>query len=251
MPYLVQAAPDVLCLQEVVRTPSAQAAWLTYVDGDTRLPQRAHLFDEIRAAFPDHDAFFSPAGGGLLHDDEGNGFASEFGLATLVRKSYPVIGQALDFVHGAFSADGWGPHPRARNAHGVRLFDQRTGTAVAIVQMHGLRDPEGKQDTPARRLQAEALVRLIERLRRTGDRLVVCGDFNVLPSSVTFAALGAHGLSDLVTGRGHVDTRTSHYRKSQRFADYLLVTPEVEVVDFSVVARPEVSDHRALLLDMT
>lgn len=79
---------------------------------------------------------------------------------------------------------------------------------------------------------------------------MVCGDFNVLPGSATFRVLAGLGLSDLVTGNGLVDTRTSHYLKQGRFADYMLVTPDVKVVTFEVVEAPEVSDHRALLLDI-
>jgi hypothetical protein len=72
----------VLCLQEVVRTPSAQAEWLAYLDGDLELPQSANLLDEIRAAFPTHDAFFCPTARGALHDSDAKTVRSEFGLAT-------------------------------------------------------------------------------------------------------------------------------------------------------------------------
>ncbi len=167
-----------------------------------------------------------------------------------MRKTIPVTAHAADFVHGAFTTDGWGEHPRARNAHVLRLLDPATGSPVTIAQMHGLRDLAGKGDTPAREAQAEALVRLIRQVWPSGERLVVCGDFNLLPDSSTFATLGQLGLVDLVTSRGHTDTRTSYYRKPGRYADYLLVTPDVEVIAFDALAEPEVSDHRALLLDM-
>ena len=116
--------------------------------------------------------------------------------------------------------------------------------------MHGLRDPAGKGDTPAREEQASALVGLVERVWPRDEGLVVCGDFNVLPDSATFEILARLGLSDLVTANGLVDTRTSYYLKEGRFADYMLVTPEVKVARFEVVEAPEVSDHRALLLDI-
>ncbi len=83
-----------------------------------------------------------------------------------------------------------------------------------------------------------------------GDRLVVCGDFNVEPSSATFEILAELGLADLVTSRSFVDTRTSHYRKAGRFADYMLVSGRVEPKAFDVVAQPEVSDHRPLVLEI-
>lgn len=270
LPFLAATDADVLCLQEVVRTPGAGIRWLTYRGDGAELPQRANLHDEVRAVTPDHDSGFFPSARGLLHAQDGvphaeagvphaeagvlhdadMAFSSEFGLATYTRRSFPVIGQALDFVHGRFSPDGWGAHPRPRNAHGVRLFDDAAGEAICVVHLHGLRDPAGKGDTPHRRAQAHALVRLIRRIWNEGERLVVCGDFNLLPGSETFAILGALGLEDLVTTRGFTDTRTSFYGKENRFADYLLVTPNVEVRRFEVVASPEVSDHRPLLLDI-
>ena len=68
---------------------SAQAEWPAYLDGDVELPQNANLFDEIRAAFPTHDASFCPTARGALHDSDGKTVRSEFGLATFVRRSYP------------------------------------------------------------------------------------------------------------------------------------------------------------------
>lgn len=250
MHYLATADADVLCLQEVTHTPASAAEWLTYRDGDASLLQRANLFAEIGAALPDHQAFFAPTARGTLFDGE-HGVQSEFGLATFMRRSLPVIAQVTGFVHGSFSPDGFGPHPRARNAQCLRVHDYAGGHAVTICQMHGLRDPAGKGDTPERDAQAAALIRMINGIRQQDDeRLVVCGDFNVLPESRMFAALAGIGLSDLVTTRGHTDTRTSHYTKSGRFADYMLVTDKVGVRRFDVVAQPEVSDHRALVLNM-
>lgn len=247
--YLGEVGADIFCLQEVVRTPGQPHGWLTYRDGDLRLPQRANLFDEICTLLPAHRAQFFPTARGILFDDDGRQIWSEFGLATFVRDSYAVIGEALGFVHGAFTPDGWGDHPRSRNAHCIRIFDPLSGVHLTVAQMHGLRDTAGKGDTPAREMQAERLVKLIENVWPGDERLVVCGDFNVLPDSMTFARLATLGLNDLVTGRDYADTRTSFYEKAGRFADYMLVNDRVDVAWFDVVADPEVSDHRPLLLE--
>ena len=249
MDYLSTAGADVLCLQEVTRSVTVKSDWLEYRDGSHVLPQRANLFEELKAALPMHDAFFAPTARGELFDGD-ESVPSEFGLATFVRRSFAVIGHAMDFVHGDFSANGYGSHPRPRNSHAIRLADYEAGSPVTITQLHGLRDMNGKGDTPARHEQANAMIELIERIWRRGERLVVCGDFNVMPGSVMFEALGQLGLADLVTSRGFADTRTSHYAKDGRFADYMLVTPEVEVARFEVVVEPEVSDHRPLLLEI-
>ena len=247
--YLRAVDADVYCLQEVPRAIAARSEWLTYRDGAVELQQRANLYRDIAAALPGHDGFFAPAMRGELTDGD-RACWQEFGLATFVRQDIAVIGQALDFVHGAFSPHGFGPHPRPRNAHAFRLYDYAADRALTVAQLHGLRTVDGKGDTPEREAQAEALVDLIARLHRTDEGLVLCGDFNVLPQSDTFKTLARIGLADLVTARGFTDTRTSLYTKPGRYADYMLVNAEVSVADFTVVEAPEVSDHRALLLTL-
>jgi len=249
LPYLGQADADVFCLQEVVRSHDGASETRLYRDGALNLPQRSNLFGEIAGLLPAHDGFYCPTSTGQLFSGT-NALPAEFGIATFVRQGLPIVAQAANFVHGAYSSEGWGDHPRPRNAHVVRLHDPRHGKPITIAHMHGLRTKSGKDDCPERIDQASALRRLIESVWRLGERLVVCGDFNVLPASATFDILAELGLRDLVVGRGHTDTRTSWYEKTPRFADYLLVTPDVEVAAFEVVAQPEVSDHRALVLEI-
>lgn len=246
--FLAEADPDVLCLQEVVHTPVTARSWLTYRDGETELPQRANFFAEVSCALAGHVATFCPAARGDLWDGEQR-YPSFWGLATFVRATIPIIGQRQGFVHGAFSPHGYGEHPRSRSAHAVRLYDPETERPVTIAHMHGLRDPAGKHDTPARAAQAARLLELTRSVAEDGDPVIVCGDFNVLPDSATFDVLGGLGLADLVTQRGFTDTRTSHYTKAGRHADYMLVNDAVKVLSFDVSAEPEISDHRPLVLE--
>lgn len=76
---------------------------------------------------------------------------------------------------------------------------------------------------------------------------MVCGDFNLLPDSTTFKVLAGLGLTDLV---GVADPRTSRYPKPLRHASYLLVSDPDAVRRFEIAPAPEVSDHRALVLDL-
>lgn len=247
--YLAAAVPDVLCLQEVVHSPATAEAWLTYRDGDHVLPQRANFFLDVARALPDHVATFCPAAQGVLWDGN-RALPSQWGLATYVHTSLPVVGQAQGFVHKDFSPDGYGDHPRSRSAHVVRVHDPDRGRFVTVAHMHGLRDLAGKADTPERALQARRLAQLVSSVAMPGEPLVVCGDFNVEPGSETFGILAGLGLEDLVTGRDFAGTRTSLYAKPGRFADYMLVNRHVDVVAFDVVRNPEVSDHCPLLLEM-
>jgi endonuclease/exonuclease/phosphatase family metal-dependent hydrolase len=247
--YIASADPDVLCLQEVVHTPDAPKPWLTYRDHGIELPQRANFFGDVSRALPNHTAIFCPAAQGDLWEGSAC-FKSQWGLATFVRSTIPIIGQAQGFVHGTFSADGYGEHPRSRSAHAVRLFDFEARHAVTIAHMHGLRDLDGKHDTPARLLQAQRLALLAKSVAVDGEPLIVCGDFNVFPDSETFDILRDIGLTDLVTRHGFTSTRTSHYKKAERYADYMLVNAAVTVRAFDVVKEPEVSDHCPLVLEI-
>lgn len=247
--YVRSVSPDILCLQEVVHTPASDKDWLDYRDGDHVLPQRANFFRDMADALAGHASIFCPAAQGVLWDGE-EAIASQWGLATFVRAGFPVIGQMQAFVHKGFSPDGYGDHPRSRNAHAIRVYDYQRQWPVCIVHTHGLRDLNGKMDTPERMAQAGKLADLVGAAAEPGDRIVLCGDFNVEQDSETFEILGRIGLRDLVTAGGHQGTRTSLYTKPGRFADYMLVNDAVEVRRFEVVTHPEVSDHCPLLLEI-
>ena len=247
--YLRSDPPEVICLQEIVHSPGSDAETLTYRDGDHVLPQRANLLRDLRRALPDHAATFCPAARGDLWDGPAR-IDSFWGLATFVSDRLPVIAQVQGFVFKAYSANGYGDHPRSRSAHALRLHDPATGRMITVAQMHGLRDPRGKVDTPDRRAQVHRLLDLSRQVSAPGDLRVICGDFNVEPDSETLRLMQAEGFTELVTAGNHPGTRTSHYPKPGRFADYMLIDDPAAVVRFDVVRDPEVSDHCPLLLEV-
>lgn len=247
LPYLKDAAPDILCLQEVVHSPASNKDWLTYRDADHILPQRANFFRDVCSALPDHQATFCPQAQGILWDDDKQ-IPSQFGIATFVHKALPIIGQIQGFVHKDYAPDGYGDHPRSRNAHGVRVYDELTNRPISVLHMHGLRDLSGKHDTPDRTAQAHRLLALNEQLTDRNGLSVICGDFNVDPNSKTLQILNAAGFQELVAAYNIPTTRTSHYKKAARFADYMLINDMQAVKTFEVIRGPEVSDHCPLIL---
>ncbi|GAB5558501.1 MAG: endonuclease/exonuclease/phosphatase family protein [Synoicihabitans sp.] len=247
LPYLQAVDPDVLCLQEVVHTPTTKKPWLTYRDGDHVLPQRANFYRDIANNLPGHTGVFCAAARGVLWDDQTE-IPSYWGLATWVRQTYPVIAQKQTFVHKTFSPHTYGDHPRSRPAHAVRVFDYEKDRPITIAHMHGLRDLRGKIDTAERAQQAKVFLDLARDVSTDDDPVVLCGDFNVGPQSETLEILGNAGFTELVTSRTHQGTRNSLYPKPEKYADYLLVNDAVEVMEFDVVFEPEVSDHCPLIL---
>ncbi|OJF11438.1 endonuclease/exonuclease/phosphatase family protein [Couchioplanes caeruleus] len=245
--WLPTSGADIVCLQEVTRTPGL-SGWTRFEDGDRSLPQRADLLHDVRAALPRHQAIFVTSDSGPVQDDTGSRHRQDFGVATFVGEHLPVVGADSAFVHGEFADHvRWPATDRPRAALAVRTVDRAAGRSVWVVQMHGLRDAAGKADTPARRRQADRLAELVRRIRGPHDLVVVCGDFNLLPGSETFEVLAGLGLTDLV---GTADTRTSRYAKPIRHASYMLVSDVSAVERFEILAEPEVSDHRALVLDI-
>lgn len=243
------AGADVLFLQEVIRAPGPSPEWLIYRDPHRELWQRANLFADIAKRLPSHQARFAAAARGALEDPQGDTHASEHGLGAWFAPNLAITEAFQGFVHGSYRHGGWGAEPVPRTLQLFRVCDPTTGGVATVGHLHGLRDPSGKGDTPARRAQARRLADAIERFRRPGDPVIIAGDLNVLPDSETFGILAEIGLTDLVTTTGHTDTRTSLYPKEQRFADYLLVSDNVQIRHFDVPAQPEVSDHRMLIVD--
>lgn len=245
--YLSERRPDVLCLQEIVHTPASEKETLVYRDGGHILTQRANLFREILTALPEYSGVFCPAAQGDLWDEDTK-IPSQWGLATLTRETIPVVAQAQGFVHKDFSPFGYGPHPRSRSAHAIRIFDYESERYICIAHMHGLRDLNGKGDTPERAIQAKRFMALLDSISHEGDFRVLCGDFNVEPNSETLDILGRSGFTELVTTRTHRGTRNSYYKKSGKFADYMLINDPSIVSKFEVVFHPEISDHCPLAL---
>lgn len=78
--WLRRAGADVLCLQEVSRTPGV-GGWTRFSDGERQLPQRANLFDDVRSALPRYQARFLASDAGPVVDGDGNVRQQDFASA--------------------------------------------------------------------------------------------------------------------------------------------------------------------------
>ena len=249
--FISDIGGDLFCLQEIIRAAEPSPDWLDYADPYRALRQRANLFDDVSGCLPGHQARFAAALRGSLTDGAGRHYVSEHGLGFWAAREIGVIGCWQGFAFGAYRPDGWGeePVPRAFQLH--RILDPTTAKTVVVGNLHGLRDPKGKMDTPERARQSAEVLRAIEVFRKAEEPMILAGDLNLLPESTTFRDLEGIGLRDLVTGNGHTDTRTALYEKPVRFANYLLVSDGIEVLAFDVPPEPVVSDHRPMILDFS
>lgn len=248
--YLQTVDADVYCLQEIMSTPQMPLNALL-PECDTEYFARVNLFSNIQTALPDHHGFFFPFCSGFINDSQRTVEPIQYGIAMFVRKTLPIIEMHLEFIYDSYRTkpDSSG-RPMPRNAHIVRLWHPELACEYVLGHMHGVWQRVGKHDTVEREEQAQRLVALLKSSFIAGEKVVFGGDFNLLPQSALFPQLAALGLYDQVTRHGVTDTCTSFYgaTKPHRRTDYLLTSPSVEIHSFDVPARPEVSDHRPIVL---
>ena len=218
--YLAASQPDVLCLQEVVHTPDSTGAVARSIAISDRPPAEGRIFSRrFREILPRprRRLLSNRAGRAVARKRAGSRRNGGWRPSSIGRsRSSPRV---QGFVHGTFSPVRlWRPSPFPECARDPRFLISSKGFPVTIAHMHGLRDPGGKHDTPARLAQAERLKTILFGPSPwTETVIVICGDFNVFPDSQTFVlAVREMGLTDLVTTRGFTSTRTSHYRKEGR-----------------------------------
>lgn len=224
---------DVFCLQEVFDTDEASL--------EARHPGqnlRADLFRRMRAALPDHFGCFA------YFDDD----PVRMSLAMFVRQGIRLRTLADFIVHR--------PDVPQENGHIVRsarklqyVVLEHAGRDVTIANYHGLWVNGPKTDTPERLQQGQRIRAFLDGI--AGPK-IICGDFNLLPENESLAIID-RGLRNLVKETGVKSTRTPLYRHYENpaepnFADYVIVSPDVDVKSFAVLPD-QVSDHAALMLE--
>lgn len=121
---------------------------------------------------------------------------------------------------------------------------------ITVCNMHGVYYPGDKLDSDARLYQTN---KLIEKFAGY-EKVVIAGDFNLLPETKSIQLFSEHGYQDLVRDYAIRTTRNHHTfdrypNNTQYYADYAFVSPALKVKNFTV---PEdvVSDHQPLELEI-
>ncbi len=224
---------DIFCLQEIWSAPYEHLEGLNA--GGLAIDHSGIMvygLQEIGEALPEHVAFFRP------HHLE------NYGLLMFVHKRLTVIEDGELFVYrekGHIPEGDVGNH--ARNIQFV-IVETPKGPRT-VINFHGLWNGKGKGDSDDRLLQSGKIIAFMKGLEMPYAML---GDFNLLPDTESMKLFETFGLRNLIKEYGVTSTRTSHYTKPEKFADYALVSDGLSVNDFRVLPD-EVSDHAALFLD--
>ena len=167
-----------------------------------------------------------------------------------IRKRIELCEHGESFIHGGRNSINIEAHQRKDYSTNPRLIQWSTiaggdGSQTAIFNLHGLVQSNGKVDTPERLEQSQKIIECMERIP---GRKILSGDFNLLPDTHSIKMLEESGLRNLIKEYGVTSTRTSLYKKEQRFADYMFVGENIFVKDFKILPD-EVSDHNAMYLE--
>lgn len=228
-----QNKTDILCLQEIWAAPyphleGADAGGITLNHDDILVYGK----QEIAGMLPNHVPYFHP------HHLE------NYGLMTLVRNSIDIRESGEVFVHkwkGYLPEGDIGRH--ARNIQYVSFV--QNGKTITTINFHGLWNGQGKNDSEDRIAQSQKIIDFLN--TRSGETVLV-GDFNLLPNTKSIKTFEDFGLRNLITDYQITSTRTPHYTKPEKFADYVFVSEGIRVREFKVLPD-NVSDHAPLFID--
>ena len=216
---------DIFCLQEVWEGGHEYAPkWGENIE--------TTLLTNISKILIDHSVFFRPH----YHDF--------YGLAIYVKKDLKIEEEGDIFV---FKERKDVSNDFAENhARNLQYMTVETESGLrTIANIHGLWNGISKEDTEERFLQADNIGKFLKNL---STPRILCGDFNLMPTNKSLKMIEDLGMKNLIKEFGITSTRSSHYTKPVKFADYTLVSNDIKVRDFKVLPD-EVSDHLAMYLD--
>jgi endonuclease/exonuclease/phosphatase family metal-dependent hydrolase len=172
-------------------------------------------------------------------------FGDFYGLAMFIKDDIEIIEEGEIFVYkhrGYVSDEDMADH--ARNIQFVSLKSDLG--LLTVINFHGLWNGKGKGDSDDRLLQSDNILSF---LKTRTEPVILAGDFNLAPDTESIKKLEAFGLRNLIREYGVTSTRTSHYSKPERYADYIFLSNGLNIKNFSVLPD-EVSDHVPLALEI-
>ena len=232
------ATTDLFCFQEVYfsETPRPDIPWV-----------RADLAVQLTKALPDFSMIGRLAAEGSYVRDETANKDVRTGEAMFIKKPLSVT-----------ESGGFHTYTEDRESEKEKIAEitgnfqfakvKADDEAYLIGNVHGIWLPGSKSDTVKRIEQSSRVDAALEKFH---GKKVLCGDFNLEPTTRSIGILDAD-LRDLIKEYKIKTTRNHYYADMKKYsdyiADYMFVSSDVQVVDFKVLPD-EVSDHSLLLLE--
>ncbi|MBI4363646.1 MAG: endonuclease/exonuclease/phosphatase family protein [Candidatus Doudnabacteria bacterium] len=219
---------DFFCFQEVYDSPSDQMI----NDG-----AKSNIFLELQNMLPGFKGYYEKT------LDNCSGYVDvSLGLAIFAKKGIKLqSGQTLIALH---------EDEPPTNLQFARF--EQNGNRYTLAHIHGIVNPGSKTDSADRLIQSINIDRF---LNNESGKKILCGDFNLLPNTVSIELIEQASMRDLIKEFGIKTTRSDlNFAKypagnRQLFADYMFVSTDVNVTNFKV-PKINVSDHLPLKLQL-
>lgn len=236
---------DVFCFQEVFK--SEKNFFSREIKTD--------IFSDIKEVLKDYNAYYAPVieKTNLVEKVD---FEIFWGQATFVKKTIRVVSEGNFFIFGEYNHE-WtllSKNPEKyidapRLIHYVIIEDssirpRQTKEEMLIANLHGYWIPDSKEDTPERLEQSDKIMKFLDAYKY---RKILCGDFNLNPTTKSMFKL-EQGMVNLIKKHNVKSTRSNLHTRKDKFADYVLVSKGIKVLDFKVL-QDQVSDHLPLFLE--
>lgn len=231
---------DIFCFQEVFETTSGI---------DEREGFRLNLYEEFCKLLPEHQGYFAAsvenyiAGASLPNFIN---FNLSWGLATFIHKKFKVTSRGDFFVFR--DKDSFNPKDLNTLPRNMQYLTFTDGNKKFIVcNLHGIWQRGEKIDTLSRISQSEQINNFLDKYK--DEAKILAGDFNLNIDTHSLEILEKK-LINLIKKHKIPTTRSKLYTWEDKFADYILVSDKIKVLDFQV-PYVEASDHLPMILEFS
>ncbi len=230
---------DIFCFQEIFQNDRGVEA--------TREGYRANLFEDLKDMLKNHTGHFAPIirGYDMLGEVD---YPLLYGLAVFIKNDIKVEKVWDEMIFGErFANPGDGLKKQQKNIQLLKVTQKEA--TYYILNFHGIWFPGDKLDTPNRLEQSKKVKSL---LNLEKNKKILIGDFNLYPETESLKIL-EDGMVNLIKKFNIKTTRVQNPKKHgniQYWADYALVSPDIEVKNFEV-PNIEVSDHLPIILEFS
>ena len=201
---------------------------------------RENLFNEIKQQLPEFVAYEYISPSKHFQDEQ---IEFKAGQAIFIRDSIKVKDNGN---FRCYDKPPFGTENGGKLTGSFQWIDLEVDNEIiTIASLHGLwQKGTSKVDTEERFTQSK---KIKDFLNAKNNKRIICGDFNLIPNGESMEVL-EDGMINLIKKYDIQSTRSSYYKKDGRFADYVIISPDVDIKDFRVL-KDEVSDHLALMLE--
>lgn len=229
---------DIFCFQEVFKSKE------NIISNGSRM----NIYYDLEKILKDYNAYYSSTfeGRDLKQKVE---FEVCFGSAIFIKKNIRIVKEGSIFIHRAYNekielfSKSYGKYidfPRTMQY----LILEKNKSKTLVVNIHGYWNPDTKSDTPQ---SWDQMNKIIKFLNSNKYEKIFCGDFNLNPNTKSMKLL-EKDMVNLIKKNNIKSTRSNHHERKDKFADYILVSKKVNVINFKVL-QEHVSDHLPLFLE--